>query len=401
MSEIRYLRTLDYYDGPQVFEARDAIGGHYIAVLGPGNEFRYLLAGVAPEQLHACLEGLHDLRDLLMKTDRGSRYTTTTVPSKKGDVLTVEPFSGSLDDYLSEPGFMLEAAPALEPAPSTDLAPALGPLPPQPTLGSPYHKPAAAAYDARRGDVGRYSLKVDGGWGLLELANFGKQYVQVYSFLHALDAEAKAPASAASGPIYATDAMPDELATVSIAPEGLFDEEESEEDQHTLEVARLKRASKAYPWRGGWSTVNFFQALVSAVPHAHTPRVAKLAYASPGSIDLDLSVPIAETISRLVAIVASAPDDAIDQVYKVLRREAQSRKLLGRNVKDLTLRTDDSMFVQTAGGQMLSLMRLERYQSQMVRLTDGNAFAIMKITFSLYRRIRVLAKLQNMGKIEF
>ena len=44
MSEIRYLRTLDYYDGPQVFEARDAIGGHYIAILGPGDEFRYLLA---------------------------------------------------------------------------------------------------------------------------------------------------------------------------------------------------------------------------------------------------------------------------------------------------------------------------------------------------------------------
>lgn len=400
MSKIHYLRTLDYYDGPQVFEARDAIGGHYVAVLGPGNEFRYLLAGVAPEQLHACLEGLHDLRDLLMKTDRASRYTTTTVPSKEGDVLTVEPFRGSLDEYLPEPGFMLEAAPAIEPAPSTDLAPAPGRLPPQ-ILGSPYHEPAAAPYGAPRGDVGRYSLKVDGGWGLLELANFGKQYVQLYSFLHALDAEAKAPASATSEPVYATDAMPDELATASIPPEGLFDEQESEEEQDTLEVARLKRASKAYPWRGGWSTVNFFRALVTAVPHAHTPRVAKLAYASPGSIDLDLSVPIAETISRLVAIVASAPDDAIDQVYRVLRREAQARKLLGRNVKDLTLRADDSMFVQTAGGQMLSLMGLERYHSQMVRLTDGNAFAIMKITFSLYRRIRVLAKLQNMGKIEF
>ena len=143
--------------------------------------------------------------------------------------------------------------------------------------------------------------------------------------------------------------MPDELANASIAPEALFGEEGSEEEQHTLEVARLKRASKAYPWRGGWSTVNFFQTIVSAVPHAHTPRVAKLAYASPGSIDLDLSVPIAETISRLVAIVASAPDDAIDQAYKVLHREAQSKRLLGRNVKDLTLRTNDSMFVQTAG----------------------------------------------------
>ena len=32
MMQIRHTSTLFYYDGPQVFEARDAIGGHYIAV---------------------------------------------------------------------------------------------------------------------------------------------------------------------------------------------------------------------------------------------------------------------------------------------------------------------------------------------------------------------------------
>ena len=91
-----------------------------------------------------------------MGTDMGSRYTTTTVPSKEGDVLTVESYSSSLDDYLPEPGFMLEAAPAVEPSPSTDLAPGHARLPPQLTLDSPDHR-LAAAYDAPRGDFGRYS----------------------------------------------------------------------------------------------------------------------------------------------------------------------------------------------------------------------------------------------------
>ena len=33
MSVIRQVSTLYFYDGPQIIEARDAIGGHYIGVL--------------------------------------------------------------------------------------------------------------------------------------------------------------------------------------------------------------------------------------------------------------------------------------------------------------------------------------------------------------------------------
>jgi hypothetical protein len=38
MKSIRYGRTLVYYDGPQVFEAVDAIGGNYIAVFVDSTE---------------------------------------------------------------------------------------------------------------------------------------------------------------------------------------------------------------------------------------------------------------------------------------------------------------------------------------------------------------------------
>jgi hypothetical protein len=45
--------TLFYYDGPQVFEAGDSIGGHYLALMVEpldGQE-RYLVVGVVPERL--------------------------------------------------------------------------------------------------------------------------------------------------------------------------------------------------------------------------------------------------------------------------------------------------------------------------------------------------------------
>ena len=83
---------------------------------------------------------------------------------------------------------------------------------------------------------GSRTLKVDGGWEFLELSNFGRQYVHIYSLIHALKA-----AAGTSG-----------------------DHEK-----------RLRWAFRAFPWRGGWSSVNFFQSLVDAVPNKHRPRIAK------------------------------------------------------------------------------------------------------------------------------
>ena len=76
MMHIRHASTLFYYDGPQVFEARDAIGGHYVAVLAPsdGADDRYLVAGVNPERLRQFRSGVLDLRSLLVESDDDVRY---------------------------------------------------------------------------------------------------------------------------------------------------------------------------------------------------------------------------------------------------------------------------------------------------------------------------------------
>ena len=89
MKSIRYESTLFYYDGPQVFEARDAIGGHYVAVMvgpelhaetaGPsdGRSDRFLVAGVAPERLRQFRAGAIDLRSLLVGSEDDERYVAT------------------------------------------------------------------------------------------------------------------------------------------------------------------------------------------------------------------------------------------------------------------------------------------------------------------------------------
>ena len=66
---IRYSARLFYCDGIQVFEARDAIGGHYVAVMVEpvDGEERYLLAGVEPGRLRQFRIGELDLRSLLLE----------------------------------------------------------------------------------------------------------------------------------------------------------------------------------------------------------------------------------------------------------------------------------------------------------------------------------------------
>ena len=79
MKSIRHTHTLFYYDGPQIFEARDAIGGCYIAVMVGSDDpnERFLVAGVAPERLRQFRSGALDLRSLLIESDDEERYLAT------------------------------------------------------------------------------------------------------------------------------------------------------------------------------------------------------------------------------------------------------------------------------------------------------------------------------------
>jgi hypothetical protein len=68
MKSVRHTKTLFYYDGPKVFEARDGNGGNYVGVLvePEGEQDRFLIKRVSPESLRRFRSGLLDLRELLV-----------------------------------------------------------------------------------------------------------------------------------------------------------------------------------------------------------------------------------------------------------------------------------------------------------------------------------------------
>ena len=110
MKTIQHTNTLFYYDGPQVFEARDAIGGHYIAVMVESDNLneRYLLAGVTPEQLREFRSGGIDLRSLLLESDEEERYLAI-VGTNLDHPLVLDHLFIPLEDsgFLPDDGFVL------------------------------------------------------------------------------------------------------------------------------------------------------------------------------------------------------------------------------------------------------------------------------------------------------
>jgi hypothetical protein len=114
MKTIRYTKTLFYYDGPQVVEARDAIGGHYVGVMvePDGDQDRFVIRGVSPEGLRRFRSGLLDLRTLLLENDSEDWFLASP-STPAGEELTLTPQTGSLDDsgFLPEEGFLLHDLP--------------------------------------------------------------------------------------------------------------------------------------------------------------------------------------------------------------------------------------------------------------------------------------------------
>ena len=212
-----------------------------------------------------------------------------------------------------------------------------------------------------RGAVGSYKLRVDGGWEFLELAEFVRQFVHVYSFIHALGMIADA-----------------------------------------VRLERLQWAFRAHPWRGGWDSVNFFKSLVGTVPIEHRPKVASIQMASPGSIDLRLAMWAARQTGHVVDAVCIDSVDKANATYREMYERARDMRLLRKDVKNLeVIEPQEFRFAQRAAEDLIEIMGMTMYMHRLSRLAGGNPLSLMKVIFALYRRVRVLAELQDGGKIRF
>ena len=109
MKRICSKTTLFEYDGHQIFEAEDRIGGHYlgVAVLSKEQKDQFLVVGAEPEQLRKFRNGVIDLRSLIIDSSIDEWYLTES--SAEESTFEIKLQSGSLQDhdYLPDEGFFL------------------------------------------------------------------------------------------------------------------------------------------------------------------------------------------------------------------------------------------------------------------------------------------------------
>lgn len=110
MKTIKHFRTLFYYDGPQVFEARDDDGGIYVGLMVEPDAAgeRFLLQRISPENMERLQVGALDLRSALLEP-AFPQCNLATVPDGFQKPLLLGPALNlkDADEFLPEPGFLL------------------------------------------------------------------------------------------------------------------------------------------------------------------------------------------------------------------------------------------------------------------------------------------------------
>jgi len=201
-----------------------------------------------------------------------------------------------------------------------------------------------------------YAIFIDKRWSLEDLYKFPRAYEQVY---FAYEAVLPAP------------------------------------DEQTNE--RISSAFLAFPWRGGYSAVNFYNQLKSATPVRQRPVIKAIQYASPGFIELILNLPLAVQIAGYVSSVAGSIG-VCNKVYNAIYTDLQKRELLRLDVerKKIELTREQFDLVVYANHQMATILGLPSAETIMKRTNDP--LIALKILLSIYRRVRTLAEYKNKGK---
>ena len=200
-----------------------------------------------------------------------------------------------------------------------------------------------------------YKIAIDGQWTLVDLYQFPHTYVQVYSFLYSLHLS------------------------------------------HDAEWERQQITFSAFPWRGGYSAVNFYNQLLYMIPSEQRPTLVSMQYGSPGWMELSLVVATAISIRMFVANFVKAARE-LHSLYTEIYRGLQERKLLRISVrrKALALKQEELRFVQQSTDSLSKLMGFQNLDE--INNLTGNHLTTLKIILSFYRRIRALAEYEHDGK---
>lgn len=149
-----------------------------------------------------------------------------------------------------------------------------------------------------------------------------------------------------------------------------------------------------YPWRGGYSSVNFYSA-VRAAQGTRRAQVDAMAFASPGYVEIRGSRAVALRVVAVVGRYRAAQqriDAAMDRALTLIRHHHL-------NEVDSVLSVEDAQVLTGCGEAIMGALG-EPTWAWILSTGGGNPYKAVKIAGSYYNRIRVLADLVSEGRLE-
>ncbi|SAL39299.1 hypothetical protein AWB69_03884 [Caballeronia udeis] len=199
------------------------------------------------------------------------------------------------------------------------------------------------------------SVAIDGRWDIEDLAEYPQVLAAPYAFLHAV------------------------MRGVS---------------EHVAGVADM---FQRYPWRGGYSTVNFYRDLYDAIPAPERVVVSKIKYASPGKIELRAATDVIEALHREIATFG---DSKSYKLYQELRRQMSSRELLGRTSEEAAVDSETDVFLRDSCVQLAEAISFEQ-MDRLYALCGDSWVLSAKLLLAYYRRLLELSDFYRSGKAAY
>ncbi len=198
-------------------------------------------------------------------------------------------------------------------------------------------------------------IGLDGRWDFEELTDTIRSYIQLYGFAY------------------------------SLAP-----------DLPAGRVLEIEYIYGKFPWKGGYSTVNFFNQLYHNIPPPRRPKVIQIQYASPGFIEITTILSAAVALAGVVKALCLSLD-AAHNLYRNIQKAAIELKLSKVNLAQQRLNLTKSQidFCDDASQKLINVLGLTEAQNALIdERTGGNKAVKMKLLLSVFRRASVLADKQ-------
>lgn len=156
---------------------------------------------------------------------------------------------------------------------------------------------------------------------------------------------------------------------------------------------------RKYPWRGGFSSVNFFDDLYRLIPSPERAQVKRIKYASPGFIELKMDEGVANSIRNFVEDL-NEPDSAAKKEYEEVRSILKRRGWLGKAKDDLELTDQDETMLLQFVTRLAETFGMRSYVDEIVAFANSDPLGAVKILLAYYRRLAGLADYVATGKAQ-